>query len=78
MKITQADYDVLRTAISPYHSTSKLQAYIDKDLTQRKYVWDLIHLARTRNGFDVCQFYHYLNDDHIDTALRSILKELTH
>ena len=45
-----------------------------KDLDMR-YRWDLSYAAKL-NGYICDNCYSYLNDTHIDTALKSIVREL--
>lgn len=42
-----------------------------KDL-EKRFRWDCYHAAKCHNS----DFYTYLNDNHIDTALKQIIKEL--
>lgn len=42
-------------------------------LSDMRFRWDCLHISR----FDVCSLYAYLNDSHIDTALKRIVKELS-
>ena len=44
-----------------------------KDI-EKRLRWDLFYSATRAVGFP--NFYSYLNDDHIDTALRAIMKEI--
>ncbi len=60
----------------------KLQAHKDslkddervKDINKR-FRWDICHAAQL-NQFMCEELYEYLNDDHIDTALRQVIKNL--
>ena len=85
MKISNEHYQALRTAILavvPVMPTAK--QYMDRDPTiaridrakdtAKRYRWDLFWASR----FDAAPLYSAgLNDDHIDTALRTIVKEIT-
>ena len=66
MKITTEDYQALASALG---KVSAVEMPEDHSPMRRR--WDLLHRSR----FDVCSLYHYLNDDHIDTALRRFMSE---
>ncbi len=78
--MSKEHYNVLRDAISKldtelnrgyYRSGNYPRADRTKDVNKR-YRWDLLHVAK----IDVSELYKYLNDDHIDTALKAIVKVL--
>lgn len=85
-KITAEHFAYLREKITPLDTRERRQQYRDgafprADVTQnvaKRYRWDLLYLA---TGTDhappmkwVCDnLYPYLDDTHIDTALRHIL-----
>ena len=80
MKIKPEHYDYMLTAMREAAKVSNIseQYFIDnkigKDFAKR-YRWDLVYRARL--GFWICaNIYPYANDDHIDTALRSIILQL--
>lgn len=66
--MTPADYAQLRSAIAPVWG--KYQA--EHGHSAERHRWDLLWAS----GYSVVPLYAYLNDDHIDTALRSIVREL--
>ncbi len=77
MKIKERDLAALRSAVCPldtpliratYARGDFPRAELCKDLDKR-YRWDLLHASR----FPVTNLYSYMNDTHIDTALRSIV-----
>ena len=81
MKMTPVHYDTLKAMIEP--NKGKIAAHREvivkegkaKDVEQRLR-WDLLWAipSATRTPFiDEC--YKYMNDDHLDTALRSIVRE---
>lgn len=76
MKMRPADYAALRDAIE-YRFRGEFTAWKDRykvdGLSDMRFRWDCLHISR----FDVCSFYAYLNDSHIDTALKRIVKELS-
>lgn len=88
MKITDEHLAALRAAIVPCDTPERREAYLRgdfhnadrvKDLDMR-YRWDLLYASGLKIGDGVgmegLPLYGYLNDDHIDTALRSIVPVL--
>jgi hypothetical protein len=78
MKITRTHYDTLCIAMSHTISTNPrmLDEYRSQGLSEKRYRWDLLRMT-TVAGIDgirwICDnLYDYMNDDHIDTALRRI------
>jgi hypothetical protein len=71
MKMTSTDYEELKLEIiDTLNENPNMRAEYEKlGLTHKRYRWDLLWLS----GVDVTKYYHYLNDDHIDTALRRLL-----
>jgi hypothetical protein len=71
MKMTSTDYEELKLEIiDTLNENPNMRAEYEKlGLTNKRYRWDLLWLS----GVDVTKYYHYLNDDHIDTALRRLL-----
>lgn len=76
MKMKPEDYSRLETAISKVLSShdATLQDYLDAGLTPKRFRWDALWRAVRLNWFDFGQMYDYLNDTHIDTALRKITR----
>ena len=81
MKMKQQHYNTILEAVRP--NAPKIAAHRQfiinegkaKDIDKRLR-WDLFRYARlTRWCCD--ELYPYLNDDHIDTALRSVMRELS-
>ena len=71
MKMKHEHFKELENAIVPIMNIIPLDAYKDAGLTEKRYRWDLCHKANLGNF--ICRtLYPYLNDDHIDTALRKI------
>lgn len=87
LKITNEHLETLRAAITPLDTRSRREQYIrgefpraalTKNLAMR-YRWDLLWAAVDTPAFPtskwVCDnLYPYLNDEHIDSALREILR----
>ena len=81
MKMSQKHYDQLKNEIECLprdkvltHRQNLAKDKRVKDLPKR-FRWDLLHA--TMQGKWVCDvLYSYLNDTHIDTALKQIVKEL--
>jgi len=79
MKMQKAHYDYMLSAIAPLKD--RLVIWKDEVLTQdlrvqdlnKRLRWDALYAAKLMPW--VCDvLYDYLNDDHIDTALKSIMK----
>jgi hypothetical protein len=77
VKLTQEHYQTLCHAIYRSQQGSEtLEEYKNHGLTAKRWRWDLLWRAK-RVGFLPDRFiedqlYVYVNDDHIDTALRRI------
>jgi hypothetical protein len=89
MKIKEEHYDVLKKAISGVLQSHPMadREYHTRGLSAKRYRWDLLHAAKvricdTRNAFGTepnaiyFPVYDYLDDTHIDTALRAVVREL--
>ena len=78
MKMTTEHYQYLQQAIEPKMHEYPKHAYVNDKTdveghayTAKRYRWDLVHVARLTPW--ICDnLYGYLNDSHIDTALRRI------
>jgi len=69
MKMTREHYEFLKEAIKK--NESKVIFRFDCTLSDMRYRWDLLHISVPSKW--ICDnLYPYLNDDHIDTALKSI------
>ena len=89
MKITTEDFNKLKEAIEKVDTPENRQLYISgkfsrsdnvKDLNLR-YRWDMLHLCKLRIGDGIgtkgdLDLYSYMNDTHVDTALKAIIKPL--
>lgn len=89
MKITPNDLTQLAAFIRPLDTPERRVQYLAgnfpradlvKDLNMR-YRWDVLYASQIKIGDGVgiqgdLNLYSYLNDTHIDTALRSIVAEL--
>ncbi len=67
MKMHRADLMALRQAVEA--TPSRAAAYESAGLSHELYRWDYLYAT----GFDLKPLYAYLNDAHVDTALRTIL-----
>jgi len=87
MKMTKEHYNILKNAIKAI-GIDKIKLHkkdlpfmtpAPKDLDKRVR-WDCLHATKIKIGdgigMDGLPLYAYLHDDHIDTALRHIMKEL--
>ena len=83
MKIKPQHYSIIKDSINQFMESHKgllEQHYQDikinnkaKDIDKR-FRWDIIHGAGLTQ-FICKELYPYLNDDHIDTALRRVMRE---
>ena len=75
MKI-QPDHAATIAAAAKAHDTPEARKVaIQQGYTDRRHRWDCLWVAKQSSW--VCDtLYPYLNDDHIDSALRSIIPEL--
>lgn len=73
MKITEQHLEILRNAIEPIDTEDRRTAYRHAGLSFTLYAWDTLQSAGLR-PFVCSDLYEYLNDSHIDTALRAIIK----
>lgn len=77
MKIIPEHYNTLRSAITQaqqgYHTLEEYQA---QNLTAKRWRWDLLWWAKRHqllpDDFVTDTLYRYVDDSHIDTALRKI------
>lgn len=69
MKIKPEHYEHLKTAILANPHAPTLPSYIARGLTEKRWRWDLLYLAKLSPWIS-SNLYPYANDDHIDTALR--------
>jgi hypothetical protein len=67
MKMTQLDFDILKSKIDEtLKQYPKLkEEYKQIGLSNMRFNWDLARLAK----IDICAYYSYLDDTHINTAL---------
>lgn len=77
MKMLKEHYDEIRNRCSEYDTEDRRALYRASNLTAKRYRWDVAQIAfgDLPGGFSrwVCDnLYSYLNDTHIDTALRKV------
>ena len=75
MKMTKDDYNKLESAINnipKYLMESAEDERIKWEYNDTAWRWLLFHLVNRPPGFNFRYLHEYLNDDHIDTALRKI------
>ena len=76
MKIKTEHYDHMRNAIAAIVSANAEAVAKHKAAhNTKRFRWDLFRAARLHT-FASDTLYSYANDEHIDTALRHIVKEL--
>lgn len=88
MKVTKKDYEDLKQAIeevlviATFNSALAYKESLSKDARVKDYNirfrWDLFWaIPRVKSQPIVESIYTYANDDHIDTALKHIVKDLS-
>ena len=88
MKIKQEHYDAIKDQILIVVNEVKQDSgrsfidlhmdYIEQGLSEIRFRWDLWWISSGNRSTDfIYELYDYLNDTHIDTALKRIVKELT-
>lgn len=81
MKMTTEHYNQLQSAIVAKHNAmlkdhaQDYSFYLNAGHSAKRHAWDLLHAAGM-TPFVCDTLYKYLNDDHINTALAKIHKEL--
>lgn len=83
MKIKPEHYNALKSIIGQYSHDNREQVLAYKALKlgkdpEKRFRWDLFTFAR-RSGAEkivMDDIYRYANDNHLDTALRAIVREL--
>lgn len=75
MKIHSEHFSALAAMVQPLDTPEKRAAYRAQNLTDKRYRWDLAYAAGCTR-FICDALYSYLDDTHIDTALRAIVKPL--
>lgn len=72
LKIKSEDLKKLKELVTPLDTPERRKEYVDKGLSDKRYRWDLTY-TKACTEF-ICQvLYKYLDDNHIDSALRSII-----
>lgn len=83
LKIKPEDYAVLRDAMVKVmqENPAARENYRVAGLTEKRYRWDVLHQTRLKVFGDGAgtqgdlNLYAYLNDDHIDSALKKIVAD---
>lgn len=75
MKIKPEHLQTLVDNLTPFDTDELRSQYKACGLSDKRYRWDLTYLANS-SRFICDVLYEYMNDDHIDTALRKIVKPL--
>ena len=74
MKMKPSDYQDIAIHIERFldmYPAITFEYYKSQNRSHKRYRWDLLYYS----DFDICSLYYYLNDNHIDTALRNIVKD---
>lgn len=75
MKIQPEHFEVLKSAIKIHDTEFHRERYKAAGLSDRRYQWDVLRHAGCM-PFVCDTLYKYLDDSHIESALRKILKPL--
>jgi hypothetical protein len=89
MKITPDHLDILRAALAPLDTPALRELYINRTFSNadkvkdvnKRYRWDLLYMSKLKIGDGVgikgdLDLYAYMDDTHIDTALRAIIPDV--
>ena len=79
MKMTQQHYDNLVASlrgVKGNHPTITPKSYSDSGKPLKRFMWEAFHVARNYGRTDISELYSYLNDSHIETALKKAVKEV--
>lgn len=80
MKMTQKHYDKLKSAMLTVVNINKGADAVNaryESYTRLRKLWDILHITtKQREGVTYNELYMYLNDSHIETALKRIGAEL--
>jgi len=81
MKINKTDYARLEVLITDAIGRNNIGPRSDYDISETRYNWDIYHItcdwSRNNNKEDysfITGLYDYLNDSHMNTALRHIIQ----
>ena len=83
MKMTQEHFQTLKALLEPvdteerrtlYRESRYPRAELTKDVNKR-YRWDCLYATGEANSI-MSDLYAYLNDEHIDTAMRNLVRPL--
>jgi hypothetical protein len=82
MKMLTVHYEKIATALDEVTKQyiNIANEYTANGLSQKRYRWDMVKATRIlseNNSEFLNELYHYLNDDHIDTALRHYFEHST-
>jgi hypothetical protein len=75
MKMEKSHFEFLKSNIREVANKETWVRYKNAGLSEMRYRWDMLRYAGVTSRWIVDNLYPYLNDDHIDTALRKICKE---
>ncbi len=83
MKMSTKDYSRIKRAIETVikEKPDSIQIYSTSGCTLKRFYWDLFHATGLKIGDGAgmpgdIELYSYLDDTHIDTALKSIVKSI--
>jgi len=82
MKIKSNDYNTMKEIILKKFNPEDIKKhqieYKNSQLSDIRFVWDVWRVSQNQDYTFTCDtLYKYLNDDHITTALKSVIKDIT-
>ena len=81
LKIRPEHYEFIKNRFRMVHARTKpsfaywRKEYAKEGLSEKRFVWDLYYTSGLTE-FTCDTLYKYMNDDHLHSALRRIVKEL--
>ena len=75
MKMKPEHREHIREAVVKFNTDFHRSRYAAAGLSDMRFCWDCVNAAGL-TGWICSELYSYLNDEHIETALRSIIRPL--
>jgi len=76
VELSEAINEVKANVETKYNSTwfGMYDRYHSQGLSDTRFMWDILRVS----SFNPTRLYHYLNDNHIESALKRIIFPITH
>ena len=75
MKIRPEHFEYLKAAIQPHDTPARRLFYTQESINHMRYRWDLTYSVQGLSKWISDNLYTYLDDTHIDSALRAIIPD---